>query len=112
MIMSSRICDRLIDRSHIVYPKLITEEERVQFLEIIDKNMSDVSSLNSKLNQKITPLPMEILKCMRLDFSEDANEEDEDNFEEISKYEFVLSQEICAKSVMLFKYKVDEKNEL
>ena len=54
-------------------------------MDIISKNLPSTEVLVSKLNQKITPLPIEILKCMRLDFSEDIDEE-EDNYEEISKY--------------------------
>ena len=38
-----------------------------------------MQELNNKLNQKICPLPTELLKCMRIDFSEDEEEDDDNN---------------------------------
>ena len=40
---------------------------------------------------------------MRLDFSEEDYDDEDECYEEISKYEFVISQETCVQSVTLFK---------
>lgn len=72
------ISDKFIDRNTFVKPLQISSEERNKFLKILEENLPEIASLNRKLNQNITPLPSEILKCMRLDFSEDNEDMEND----------------------------------
>lgn len=37
---------------------------------------------------------------MRIDFSE---EEDDNSYEEIGKYEFIIGQEVCNEAIQVFK---------
>ena len=67
-------------------PPLVTQLQRDRFISLIEENLPPISKLKEKMNQKITPLPREILKCMRLDFSDEIEDEEEENYEEISKY--------------------------
>lgn len=62
--------------------------------------------MNVKLNQKICPLPSELLRCMRIDFSED--DEDDNSYEEIGKYEFIIGQDICNEAIKIFKQQIEE----
>lgn len=80
------VSDKFLDRSHLVRPAPVSDEERNRFLNILNENLPDELTLHRKLNQKITPTPSEILRCMRLDFSEDDFEEEDECYEEISKY--------------------------
>jgi hypothetical protein len=56
----------------------VTDKERLEFLALLEQHFPPVSALNAKLNQKICPLPGELLRCMRIDFSED---EDDNSYE-------------------------------
>lgn len=53
-------------------------------MELLENHFPCVEELNTKLNQKICPLPTELLRCMRIDFSEE--DEDDNSYEEIGKY--------------------------
>jgi hypothetical protein len=60
----------------------------LNFIQLLSENLPEKSSLHHKLNQNITPLPSEILKCMRLDFTEDSIDDEnyDESYEEINKY--------------------------
>jgi hypothetical protein len=64
------------------------------------------ATLLTLLNQQISPPPIELLKCMRVDFYEEEQEVEE---EEIGKFEFVIPQEACTKAVKLMVEKQDKE---
>ena len=45
---------------------------------------------------------------MRIDFSED--EEDDNSYEEIGKYEFIIGQEICNEAIKDFLAEIEIEN--
>ena len=61
--------ERLVDRSHLLRPQPVNDQERLKFLSLLESYFPAKEILNSKLNQKICPLPGELLRCMRIDFS-------------------------------------------
>lgn len=48
-------------------------------MELLESHFPSLEELNAKLNQKICPLPTELLRCMRIDFSEE--DEDDNSYE-------------------------------
>lgn len=63
--------ERLIDKSSLQKPLPVSDKERLKFLSLLEQNFPSIEILNTKLNQKISPLPSELLRCMRIDFSEE-----------------------------------------
>ena len=61
--------ERLIDKSSLQKPLPVSDKERLNFLALLEQNFPSIEILNTKLNQKISPLPSELLRCMRIDFS-------------------------------------------
>ena len=80
----------------------------MRFLELLKGNFPQDTAINQKLNQKICPLPTELLRCMRIDFSEE--DEEEDSYEEVGKYDFIIDQEICNTAIKGFKTEMEQKN--
>lgn len=109
LLVKPLFSERLIDKNNFFRPKTVSDKERLRFMELLEVNFPSVSELNSKLNQKICPLPTELLRCMRIDFSEE--EEDDDNsYEEIGKYEFIIGQEICNEAIKDFLQEIEEES--
>lgn len=81
-------------------PGKVSDAERLSFIEHLERHFPSIEMLNSKLNQKISPLPKELLRCMRIDFSEESEGE---SYEEIGKYEFIIGQEVCNQAVRAFR---------
>ena len=77
LLIKPLFSERLIDKNHFYKPKPVSDQERLKFIQLLQKNFPILEELNSKLNQKICPLPTELLRCMRIDFTEE--EEDDDN---------------------------------
>jgi hypothetical protein len=108
----------LIDRTTYIKPPEITVRERLEFIRILEENLPERVSLHRKLNQNITPMPSEILRCMRLSLTdEDDENEEEGSFDEnydnweSNKYELVIEQEACTKAIAIFKSHVDQIEE-
>ena len=89
-------------------PSAVTDKERLRFIEMLKDNFPASNRLNEKLNQKICPLPAELLRCMRIDFSEEEGEED--SYEEVGKYDFIIDQEVCNAAIKLFREEDDAKH--
>lgn len=66
--------EKLIDKNHFFKPKTVSDKERLKFIELLEQHFPKSEELNLKLNQKICPLPTELLKCMRIDFSEEEED--------------------------------------
>lgn len=81
-------------------PGKVRDSERLSFIEHLERHFPPIETLNGKLNQKISPLPKELLRCMRIDFSEESEAE---SYEEIGKYEFIIGQEVCNQAVRSFR---------
>ena len=76
MILKPVFSERLLDRGNFYKPKAVSDPERLRFLELLKRNFPTARNINQKLNQKICPLPTELLRCMRIDFSEEDEEDD------------------------------------
>lgn len=100
LLVKPLFSERLIDKNHFFKPKPVSDKERLRFIELLEQHFPQILDLNSKLNQKICPLPTELLRCMRIDFSED--DDDDNSYEEIGKYEFIIGQEICNEAIKAF----------
>jgi hypothetical protein len=105
LMLRPTFTERLVDRSHLLRPQPVTDQERLQFLGLLEQHFPPPEALTGKLNQKICPLPSELLRCMRIDFSED--DDDDNSYEEIGKYEFIIGQEVCNEAIRDFKAIVD-----
>ena len=84
--------EKLIDRTYLSRPQQILKSEQDLFINILEQNFPEDQIILKKLNQKISPLPTELLKCMRIDFSEESeleggNLEESGNFTEDNDYE-------------------------
>lgn len=60
-----------MDKNHFYRPKPVSDRERLRFISLLENFFPSVEQLNLKLNQKICPLPTELLRCMRIDFTDD-----------------------------------------
>ena len=72
--------EKLVDRSYLSRPKKIQKSEQELFISILEENFPSDDAILKKLNQNISPLPTELLRCLRVDFS-DENEFLEENIE-------------------------------
>jgi hypothetical protein len=105
LLLRPLFAERLVDKSQLLKPTPVSDRERLQFLALLEKHFPPTSALTAKLNQKICPLPTELLRCMRIDFSEE--DEDDNSYEEIGKYEFIIGQEVCNQAIQEFRAEVD-----
>jgi len=69
LLIKPLFSEKLIDKNHFFRPRPVSDKERLKFMELLERHFPRAEDLNIKLNQKICPLPTELLRCMRIDFS-------------------------------------------